>query len=190
MEITALYIEFHSTIFNYIKSKVSSKEDAEDILHNVFVKIVNHTGTISQKEKLANWIFIITRNAIYDYYRKKGTGKSEGIDERLIENTPEEDAPDATHGLEKCMMSFIDRLPEQDKHVLIEAELKGVKQKELAEKYSMPYSSLRSRVQRGREKLKQMLTDCCRIELDRRGNIVDATPKNACAENMCKSCEN
>lgn len=190
MEIATLYTAFHKTMLNYIKSKVSSKEDAEDILHNVFVKVFNTAETLPQKKKIADWIFIITRNAIYDHYRKQSVRKSEGMDEQFIANTPEEILPDTTHGLDQCIMRFIERLPEQDQHIMIAAELKGIRQKELAEQYSMPYSSLRSRVQRGREKLKQMLTDCCRIELDRRGNIVGATPNHPCAENICKSCEN
>lgn len=190
MELATLYTDFHKALLTYIISKTASKEDAEDILHNVFIKIAGHADTLSQKENLKNWVFVVTRNTIYDYYRSKHLKHHESMDTSFTEDIADTDTDTPAKGLEACLTRFIEILPEQDKQLLIASELQGVKQKELAEQYQMPYSSLKSRVQRGRNKLKEMLTDCCKIELDRRGNVLDATPRNGCAGEICHSCEN
>lgn len=190
MELATLYTDFHQSLLAYIKSKISSHEDAEDILHNVFVKMARHADTLSHKKNLKNWVFIITRNTLYDYYRHKAVRSVESISEALIENTPDTDTASPAKELEACLIRFIEMLSEKDKHLLIASELKGVKQKVLAEQYHIPYSSLKSSVQRGRKKLKQMLTECCEIALDKRGNILEATPKKNGAGNSCHSCEN
>jgi RNA polymerase sigma-70 factor (ECF subfamily) len=187
--VARLYTDLHRTLLKYIRSKISSKEDGEDILHNVFVKISENLDALSGKDNIKNWVFIITRNAIIDYYRQKGLRKSADLSEELAENTFEELDHDATQGMDQCLAGFIDQLPEAYRPVLIDSELKGIKQKDLADKYHLAYSSLRSRVQRGREKVKQQLLDCCRLELDRWGNILEATGKCP-SKNSCNACDN
>lgn len=169
-----------------------SREDAEDVLQNVFAKIAQGEDSLPQKENMKNWLFIITRNAVYDYYRKRSNRQrlvAGTTPEEIANAIPEEEFTDATKGLEQCLQAFIELLPERYKQIMQESELEGVSQKELATKHHMPYSSLRSRVQRGRDQLKQMLSDCCKIELDRRGNIMNVTPRNSCTEDSCNSCE-
>jgi len=56
-------------------------------------------------------------------------------------------------------------------------------QKELAEKYGLEYPTLRTRVQRGRERLRRMFLDCCKMEFDARGKLMAATPRKDCSKN-------
>lgn len=72
-----------------------------------------------------------------------------------------------------CIRSTIKRLPEKYREALELTEFQGLSQKELSEKLGISYSGAKSRVQRGRGKLKQLLEGCCHIEADRYGNIVD-----------------
>lgn len=97
---------------------------------------------------------------------------------------------DTTKGLGCCLMNFVNQLPEEYRGILVDVEMKGEKQKDLASKYSIAYPSVRSRVQRGREKLKQILLDCCHIEWDNRGNILDVQSRPARAKNNETDCKN
>jgi RNA polymerase sigma-70 factor (ECF subfamily) len=187
MEVTAIYKEFHKELLGYVRSKIRSKEDAEDILQNVFIRIASNVDKLAAEVKLKNWIFTITRNAIIDYYRasanKKKVALGEDADERIFET---EDA-DPTRGLDQCMNSMISLLPEEYRDIITESEIKGIKQKDLAEKYGIAYPSLRSRVQRGRERLKQLFYNCCNIETDTRGNVMSVQGKTGC-ERPCNPC--
>jgi RNA polymerase sigma-70 factor (ECF subfamily) len=58
-------------------------------------------------------------------------------------------------------------------------EMKGLPQRELSERLAVSLSGAKSRVQRGREKLKALLLRCCQVELDKRGNILDYQPETA-----------
>jgi RNA polymerase sigma-70 factor (ECF subfamily) len=64
-----------------------------------------------------------------------------------------------------------------------------VKQKDLAAKYDLAYPSIRSRVQRGREKLKQILLECCHVKWDNRGNILDVVSRPACEKGKAGNCK-
>jgi len=56
---------------------------------------------------------------------------------------------------------------------------------ELAERLGLSVSGAKSRVQRGREQLKQALLDCCQFEFDRRGRVIDCAPRN---DGGCPEC--
>ena len=187
MEIKSIHNQFHKILFNYISVRVNNSDDAADILQEVFIKIAAKLNSLTDSEKLKSWIFAITRNAIIDYYRKNANSKRAVITEKIINEVKAETDIDATKGLDKCLKGFIKKLPEEYRDIIIDSELKGIKQKDLAEKYNLAYPTVRSRVQRGRSRLKEMLLNCCKIEADSRGNILQATSKNNCGDD-CSEC--
>ena len=187
MEITAVYNQFRSQLLNYIKSKIRSKEDAEDILQNVFIRVSSSIEKLSEDQKLKSWIFTITRNAVIDYYRSNASRRRSGITTELEDNIFDQDEDDSTKGLDQCLSTMIQLLPDDYKDVIIESEIKGIKQKDLAEKYGLAYPSVRSRVQRGRERLKQLFQNCCHIETDRLGNVMEARRRSDCT-GPCSPC--
>lgn len=184
MEIPGVYTEFHRSLLTYVRSKIRSKEDAEDILQNVFAKISANADSLSEKEKIQNWLFTVTRNAVIDYYRVNAKKKNVELNESISEQLLEEENTDSTKGLDSCVATMIALLPEEYKGIVEDAEINGISQKELAEKYGMAYSSMRSRVQRGRERLKQLFYNCCHIKTDNRGNVLQAQGRPDC-ENPC-----
>jgi RNA polymerase sigma-70 factor (ECF subfamily) len=177
MEIASIHSQFYQVLYNYIVSKIKNKDDAADILQEVFIKIAAKLSTLTDKGKLKSWIFSITRNAIIDYYRKNKHGLHADVTDKMIDEIADESGEDITKGLDKCLLDFIDKLPEEYRSIIVDSELKGIKQKDLVDKYNIAYSSVRSRVQRGRTRLKEMLLNCCKIEADSRGNIIKATLK-------------
>ena len=188
MEVAGIFEQFHQSLLAYIRSKINSREDAEDILQNIFIRISANLGKLSDEEKLKSWVYAITRNAIIDYYRTNGSKKNIALDARIEESIPDEPQVDATKGLDQCIHSMIRLLPEEYRDIIIDAEINGLKQKDLAEKYSMAYPSMRSRVQRGRERLKQLFYNCCHIETDSAGNVLTAQEKNGCNGPCDPSC--
>lgn len=190
MELATIYNQFHQALLGFIKSKVNNHHDAEDILQNVFIKISSGIDDLSQKEKLHSWIYAIARNSIIDYYRASSNKKDVLIGDDISESFTLEEYNDTTKGLDCCLMNLMNQLPEEYKNLIIDVELNGVKQKELAQKYNLAYPSIRSRVQRGREKFKQLLLNCCNIESDNRGNILNVVSRTTCAKEQSGSCKN
>lgn len=180
MEINSIHSQFHKVLHGFILARVGNTDDAADILQEVFIKIAAKLGTLADSERLKSWIFSIARNAIIDYYRKNAGNKKTELTQHLLDEVPTEAYLDATKGLETCLGGFIQNLPEEYREIIIDSELKGISQKELSVKYHLPYPTMRSRVQRGRARLKEMLLDCCEIEVDSRGNVLAAKAKNSC----------
>lgn len=187
MEVAGLYRQFHAGLLAYVKSKVRSHEDAEDILQNVFVKISTNIDKLDEDVKIRNWIFTVTRNTIIDYYRFNANKKKLTFGGKLADNIAEVEEVDQTRGLDQCIDSMIRLLPDEYRDIIVESEIHGVKQRDMAVKYGIAYPSMRSRVQRGREKLKQLFHNCCHIETDKLGNVIEAQGKSDCG-GPCNPC--
>ena len=128
-------------------------------------------------------MYAIARNAIIDYYRTNTNKKSQSIEEEFTDSLTPGKYNDTTKGLDCCLIDFINQLPHEYRDIIIDLEINGLKQKALAAKHNIAYPSIRSRVQRGREKLKQILLVCCHIKWDNRGNTLDVISRPSCKKN-------
>ncbi|MFC1490888.1 RNA polymerase sigma factor SigZ, partial [Candidatus Latescibacterota bacterium] len=176
----AIWKEYHDSLFAFIRSRVADSITAEDILQDVFVKIHSKIGTLKQRAKLKSWIYQIARNAIIDYYR------SHKIMYELPESLPAVEpnkSEKARSDIERGLLPMIMKLPEKYREAIILSEIEGLSQKEIAEKLGLSHSGAKSRIQRGRKLLKEMLLDCCRFEFDRHGNLLDYEEKQQLSKN-------
>jgi len=176
-----IWHEFAVKLDQFIRSRVSDPATAEDILQDVFVKIQKRLGQLQDPAKLEGWIYLIAHNAIIDHYRTR----KETVE--VPETLPAE--PDSHGGeLEELKASFrrmIYSLPEPYREALVLTEFDGMTQQQLANRLGISLSGAKSRVQRGRAQLKQMLDECCTFEFDRRGKVIDCTPRE---KTGCKEC--
>ncbi len=163
-----IWREYHARLRAFILNRISDGTASDDILQNVFLKM--HTGLASLKEeqKLKSWLYQITRNAIIDYFRsqKPTVERPEWLPQ------PETDSGEGiTRELSQCLQPMIQQLPESYRQAIILSELKEFSQKDVAAMQGISLSGAKSRVQRGRARLKEMLTECCRLEFDRNGRL-------------------
>ena len=79
-----------------------------------------------------------------------------------------------------CLAPLIQRLPIRYREALELVDLQSMRQGDAAKKLKLSLSGLKSRVQRGRLLLKQLLLDCCTVEINKRGSVVDYTSKSQC----------
>jgi RNA polymerase sigma-70 factor (ECF subfamily) len=172
-----LWDQYCSRLLAFIRRRVVNDADAEDILQEVFIRIHRSLCSSSEWNKPEGWIYRVTRNLIIDYYRRRRDWAE--IPEDLLEEA-DSDESDAEAQLALSLRETIDALPEPYRQALILTEYQGLNQKELAEKLGLSFSGAKSRVQRARLKLRDLLLACCHFELDRRGRIIDYYERCCC----------
>lgn len=172
---------FHVQLKHFILKYIHDEVVAEDILQDVFLKIHMHITTLKDEKKLQSWLYQITRHTIYDHYR---TQKDTITLPDTLDLPEEPTQEDVEQTLLPCIRDMVERLPEPYREALILTEYAGLSQKQLAERQNLSLAGAKSRVQRARAKLKQMLLACCHFILDRRGNVIEYHPKSEC----CLSC--
>lgn len=182
----SIYNEFDTRLRNFILHRVSDTSITEDILQEVYIKIHNRIDSLRDTDKLQSWIYQIARNTITDHYRRHRPAV-ELPDELSL---PEQEDADAASELAPSLRVMIDCLKEKYQEALLLTEYQDLTQQELANQLGISLSGAKSRVQRAREHLKNILLDCCHFEFDRLGKIIDYHPRcEACAsDNYLKDC--
>ncbi len=164
-----IWEEFSGRIRAHLLKKLRRKDDADDLMQEIFIKIYAHVGHLRERTKLSSWIYAMVENTLNDYYRKNGRREMK-FDEGK-EYTKTANVEDPLEGITGCLNAFIDRLPTKYRDPLVLSDLEGMKQKDIAERMHLSYSGLKSRVQRGREMIREMFVECCKLSIDEKGII-------------------
>lgn len=171
-----IWDDFSKPLKSFIRRHVKNDQDAEDILQDVFYKIQNNIGSLKVSDKIRAWVYKIAKNTIMDFYRaQKHELVFTELPEEIISNTENEIT--ANDEVAQCLKAMIDYLPEKYKNAIILTEFQNLTQKEVGARLGLSVSGAKSRVQRARANLKEMLLCCCSFEFDYRGNIVDYKTK-------------
>jgi RNA polymerase sigma-70 factor (ECF subfamily) len=174
----------HDGLRAFIAKRIDDQGHVEDILQEVFMRVHRRMDSVNDPGRLVPWIYQITRNAIVDHYRQPErqreipAGLSAEL-EGLNEETPASGradgdvAVDVRTELAGCLRPMVERLSKDYRDAIALVELDGLTQQAAAKQMGISLSGMKSRVQRARKQLKQMLDDCCVIHLDRRRGVVD-----------------
>ncbi len=171
-----LWRDYHDKLLGFIRSRVESSDVAEDILQDAFIKIQQGMSSLRDSERMESWIYQIVRNAIVDHYRSRQA--FEELPQSLAAPEPEQEAR-ARYEISTCLKPMLESLPVPYRDALKLSELDGLKQKQVAARLGLSLSGAKSRIQRGRAMILELLTDCCHFELDHRGTMVGYEPRNA-----------
>jgi len=177
MDTEKIYDNFAEELQGFIQKKVNDKLTADDILQDVFIKIHSSIDSLKDETKVRGWIYQITRNTIIDHSRKEKLLIDEfpPVDffEELNEENPQEKVANS-------IRDMIEELPASYSEALCLHECYQFSQKEVAEKLKLSYSGTKSRIQRGREMLRDSLMKCCHYEFDKYGTIIGLHPITCC----------
>jgi len=165
--------DYGRQLFGFIRSRVGTDEDAEDILQDVWYQFSN-LAEADAIESVSGWLYRVARNRITDSYRKR---KSESLDERIIEgeegemNLNEILHADGTDPEEEnlrqlfweALSKALDELPENQREVFILNELEEMTLQQIAdlkkEKLKTIISRKRYAVQHLRQRLENLYQD-------------------------------
>lgn len=170
--------ELDARLRPFVARRVASAADVDDILQEIFVRM--HRGLVALRdgERFGGWVYQIAKHTIADWARARArdpVAPAPELDEHSAQVADENETLEEELG--KCVALFVSRLPSPYREAVTLTELEGVTQKEAAEMLGVSLSGMKSRVQRGREKIRAMFEACCRISLDGRGRVVSCVPR-------------
>lgn len=136
-----VYREYYPRILGYVRSKLSSPQEAEDVCSSAMLKIVRGLPTFDpEKSSLSTWIYTIVRNTLTDHYRSRRSHEELGEDipyegDDFEEILQEERLEELAAALEK--------LPQRERDVIILHYYSGISLREISEAIGMSYSNMK-----------------------------------------------
>lgn len=165
-----LWEEYRLALSRFVLTRVGDPTIAEDIVQDVLIKVYKQLSTLKDRGKILPWMYQIAKNAIVDHYRRYRP--TEDIDAVVaIEANHADDL--AEKALAQCLLPWVSQLPAKYQQAVTMSEFDGMTQKEVARRLELSLPGAKSRIQRGRKLLKKRFVACCRMELDRRGNLLN-----------------
>jgi len=174
-----LWQELAGPLRGFLRARVKSAADADDLLQDVFVRIQKRLPTLHDTSKIQGWVYSIARNAVIDHYRRHR--EHVPIDFDLESEDP---AGESAVDLRPALKRFIAELPVSYREPLVRHEFQGESLENVARALGLTLTATKSRVRRARLMLREMLDRCCRFEFDSRGRVIAANPRKVC------SCDN
>lgn len=185
-----IWVELKTNLHRFITRRANNEADADDILQEVFIKIHSNIGRLRDTTKVHSWVYQITRNSIIDYYRSRRSDLSLDASPEAFDISREElpDAEAEREEIMECLRPMVARLPDEYQKALVMSDVQGITQAKVAGELNLSVSGAKSRVQRARGKMKDMLLDCCHFQFDRLGRAVAMDSKDcgtSCGPQRC-----
>lgn len=172
----ASLVRRHKTaVYNFVLRQVRVPSAAEDLVQDVFVKVVQSAADFKHEARFSTWTYAIARNVCIDHLRKMSLRRHPSLDQRA----PSEDADGPTLGermadsrpgssVERSAMGAevgqmvaraVEALPPDQREVFLLREIGNVPFKEIAEIVGVPENTVKSRMRYALERLQQALAD-------------------------------
>jgi RNA polymerase sigma-70 factor (ECF subfamily) len=169
----------------FIARRVDNPDIAEDITQDVLTRSLAG-GTLDTVDNPTGWLYQVARNAVIDHYRLRRRHQPLlDADDNWTEAESGDRVPNqATRELARCLQPLIEQLPTIYRDALTRVDLHGETDRQAAAAAGLSVSGMKSRVQRGRHQLRDLLTACCRVHTDGTGAILSYHPdRRRCASN-------
>ncbi len=167
---------FEKQLRTYVRSRVDPLW-VDDVVGNILLRLVQNSDAFQEADNPAAYIQRVARNAVTDHYRRKAVERKAladvEADAKIGGESEAAEGRDAEIALARCLVPFINDLPRAYREALTLTEIEQLTQRQAADRLGLSLSGLKSRVQRGRGLLKRAITNCCTIQLDGRGGVVD-----------------
>ncbi len=170
------YRDLEARLRPFVARRMSTPDDVDDVVQDVFLRMHRSLPELRDEQRFGPWVYQVARSAIAEHRRARARHP-------LVSGEPAKPAPEhdddraVEQELVTYMAPFVAQLPSPYREALTLTELEGLTQKAAADMLGVSLSGLKSRVQRGRERLRALLDDCCEIALDGRGRVIECQPR-------------
>lgn len=143
----------------------------------MLLKLYRHCEKLPEVQNMQAWLYQITRNTLNDYFKEAARHRGTVGEEQEAVEAPEQSLHKEVTEYVRPMIALF---PLKYAKPLIMSDLEGVPQQEVADRLGLSLSGAKSRIQRAREKLREIIIECCLLELDRNGKLLSLDIKDSC----------
>lgn len=168
-----LVTEHQNMVYRLAYRMVGNEQDAWDVSQDTFLKAFNALSSFRGESRFSTWLYRLAGNAATDLLRSRKSGKIVSLDE-MQEDNPSfdvtDDAPTPEAELDRretqrALSEALMKLPEDSRKIITLREIGGLSYDEIAETLSLEIGTVKSRLNRARGKLCELLRQDGNISL-------------------------
>ncbi len=159
----SMLIENHERfVFNVVYRITGNAEDARDVSQEAFIKAFKNFESYDESSAFSTWLYRIAVNTAIDYIRKRKKENSISFEDYIVDEKNQkgdsgiEEKVISKEGV-KNIISAVNMLDDEFKTVIVLRDMEGMDYKEISDITGLPLGTVKSRLSRGRGKLRQMI---------------------------------
>jgi len=160
-DVLRILLENHARFLAFLERRVGSREEAEDILQEAFVRSLHHGPSTADSTSVTAWFYRVLRNALTDHFRRKDS-RGRALD-RFAAETEEATGPDTELDsvVCACVLSLVDTIKPEYGAAIRRVDLDGVSVRDYAGETGITPSNAGVRLHRARQALRKQLARSC-----------------------------
>jgi RNA polymerase sigma-70 factor (ECF subfamily) len=170
--VVAVLVENHRRFLAFLEKRVGSRDVAEDILQEAFVRGLTRANQLRDQESVIAWFYRSLRNALIDHWRRKDSERRLFDDDVEVADVAASADPELMKTVCACATALLDTLRPEYAEALRRVDLDGVSVKDFANEKNVTPNNASVRLFRAREALRRQVERSCGI----------------CAEHGCLDC--
>lgn len=159
--ITEYYEEYRQSVFFYICRRIEDKDDAEDLIQDAFLRLLEYRMMI-RRDTLKYFLFTIVRNLLNDYLRRYY--KRQEIDRYLYDTLPvttvEPESRMVADELRRLESRRVSALPEQRRKVYIMSRFQDKSADDIAEELNLSKRTVENHLFISRKEVREFIRQC------------------------------
>ena len=161
--------KYQGRVYSMVYGMLRNREDARDVAQEAFVKAYRNLASFRLESSFYTWLYRIAMNVAIDHVRKRKRQASSGFDEGIATRDGDGMISESHHAtspakalerkqLYKRIMDALEKLPADQKQVILLRELEGLSYKEISDIMGIPEGTVMSRLFYARKKMQKLLT--------------------------------
>lgn len=183
-QISGFWDGYKDALRNYIYKIVKDGDTANELSHEVLMKVYSSCCSGRPIRNIRSWLFQIAYNTCMDHFKK--SGRTSELKSDIVEDEENLVYREAA----EFIAPLLQLLPKKYAEPLQLSDIGGMKQQEVAEKLGLSHTAVKTRIHRGRKLLKDQITECFHVEVDQSGQLTAFQVKGSCAalQANCAKC--
>ncbi|MGM9796561.1 MAG: RNA polymerase sigma factor [Parabacteroides sp.] len=158
MSYNQLFRCYYQPLCQYVYTLLADKDDAEDVVQELFLKLWKDRGKILITESTSSYLYRMAKNMSLNFKRSKIAMESLNENPDLVSLTYEENSLE-TDEFRIALIDCMNRLPKRSKEVLMASRVQGLKQQEIADTFSISVKTIKNMLWISLRKLKECLDE-------------------------------
>ena len=165
---------YQRPVFNFILRSTRDRDTAEELLQEVFLKVIQKSKDFQGNSKFSTWLYTLARNLCIDTGRKMvfrrhrsldaplaavGEGQPASLLDRVAGDGPHADRTVIGQDLQTRLQAAVDDLPDEQREVFLLRELERMPFKDIADVVGVPENTVKSRMRYALERLQRALAE-------------------------------
>ena len=161
-QLNLLFERYHRVLFSFFYNMSRNMEQSEDLVQNVFVRILKYRHRFEGTGDFKAWMFHIAKNVHYDQFRKKRVRPTENVtdwQDQLADQNPIGSQQLIEKERMKLLQEALKKLEPDKREIIIMSKLEGLRYQEIAEILGTTEGNIKVKVFRAIKALKNICQD-------------------------------